>query len=313
VCRPIPFRQNLLLFFPAEVTSPMAESAPLVRNISDTALWAAYFRSQENRRPDAMFRDPYAEKLEGGKGAEIARTIPEGQSHAWAWVSRTYLFDQFIREEIERGADLIVNCAAGLDARPYRMELPGNLRWVELDLPEILAYKEDRLARDTPRCVLERIRVDLANPSERRSVFESVGSQRKRGLILTEGLLIYLSPQEVASFARDLAGIASFQRWILDLASPGLLHMMQKSAGKALEKVGAPFRFGPPEGPGFFAPNGWDVVQVQGLLKTAARFGRPPFILRVLAKLPESTGPQGNRPWSGVCLLQKSAKSSDKG
>jgi len=291
----------------------MAEPDTLVRNISDTALWAAYFRAEENKRSDAMFHDPYAERLEGGKGAEIARTLPEGQSHAWAWVSRTYLFDQFIREEIANGADLIVNCAAGLDARPYRMELPADLRWVELDLPEILAYKEERLARDTPRCALERIRVNLLNPSERRSVLQSVGFQGKRGLILTEGLLIYLSPEEVASFARDLAGVASFQRWIIDLASPGLLRMMQKSAGKALEKVGAPFRFGPPEGPGFFAPNGWEVVQVQSLLKTAARFGRPPFLLRVLAKLPESTGPQGNRPWSGVCLLQKSGKSSEKG
>jgi len=290
----------------------MPEPDPLVRNISDTALWAAYFRAQENRRPDAMFRDPYAEKLEGGKGAEIAKTIPEGRSHAWAWVSRTYLFDQFIREEIANGADLVVNCAAGVDARPYRMELPANLHWVELDLPEILAYKEERLARDTPRCVLERIRVNLADQSERRSVLQSVGSQGKRGLILTEGLLIYLLPEEVASFARDLGGVTSFQRWILDLASPGLLRMMQKSAGRALEKVGAPFRFGPPEGPAFFAPNGWDVIQVQGLLKTAARFGRPPLVLRLLAKLPESTGPQGKRPWSGVCLLQKSGK-SDKG
>jgi len=50
-------------------------------------------------------------------------------------------------------------------------------------------------------------------------------------VILTEGLLIYLSPEEVASFATDLAGIPSFQRWILDLASPGLLRLMQKSAG----------------------------------------------------------------------------------
>ena len=291
----------------------MPEPAPLVRNISDTALWAAYFRAEENRRPDAMFRDPYAEKLEGGRGAEIAKTLPEGQSHAWAWVSRTYLFDQFIREEIDGGTDLIVNCAAGLDARPYRMELPANLRWVELDLPEILAYKEDRLARDTPRCALERIRVNLADPSERRRVWQSVGFQGRRGLILTEGLLIYLSPEEVASFARDLAGIASFQRWIVDLGSPGLLRMMQKSAGRALETVGAPFRFGPAEGPAFFVPNGWDVIQVQGLLKTAARFRRPPFLLRILAKLPEPTGPQGNRPWAGVCLLQKTGKASNNG
>jgi methyltransferase (TIGR00027 family) len=290
----------------------MSGPSAVVRNISDTALWAAYFRTEETKRPDALFRDPFAEKLEGGKGAEIARTIPEGQAHAWAWVSRTYLFDQFIRKEIEEGADLIVNCAAGLDARPYRMELPGSLHWVELDLPEILAYKKERLAEDKPRCVLDRIAVNLANESERRGVLESIGARGKRGVVITEGLLAYFSPEEVASFARDLAKVASFQRWILDIASPGLLQMMQKTTGKALEKVGAPFRFAPAEGPGFFAPHGWDAIQVNGLLKTAARFGRPPFFLRMLAKLPEPKGPQGKRPWSGVCVLQKNEQGIEK-
>jgi methyltransferase (TIGR00027 family) len=286
----------------------MTESPAIVRNISDTALWAAYFRAEESKRPDALFRDPYAEKLEGGKGEQIARTIPEGQAHSWAWVTRTYLFDQFLRKEIENGADLIVNCAAGLDARPYRMDLPAGLHWVELDLPGILDYKEERLARETARCALERVRVNLADATERRRVLESVGARGKRGVVLTEGLLIYLAPEEVGSFARDLSGVTSFQRWILDIASPGLLRMMQKSAGKMLEKVGAPFRFGPPEGPEFFRPHGWEPIQVQGLLKVAAKFGRPPFVLRMLAKLPESRGAQGKRPWSGVCVLEKTGK-----
>jgi methyltransferase (TIGR00027 family) len=286
----------------------MAESPAIVRNISDTALWAAYFRAEENKRPDAMFRDPYAEKLEGGKGEQIARTIPEGQAHAWAWVTRTYLFDQFLRKEIESGADLIVNCAAGLDARPYRMELPAGLHWVELDLPGILDYKEERLGGEKPRCALERIRVNLADLAERRRVLESVGAKGKRGVALTEGLLIYLAPEEVAAFARDLADVTSFHRWILDIASPGLLRMMQKSAGKMLEKVGAPFRFGPAEGPDFFRPHGWEPIQVQGLLQVAAKFRRPPFVLRMLAKLPESRGAHGKRPWSGVCVLEKTGK-----
>jgi methyltransferase (TIGR00027 family) len=283
----------------------MAEGSGVVRNISDTALWAAYFRAEETKRPDALFRDPYAEKLEGGRGTEIAKTIPEGQSHAWAWVTRTYLFDQFLRREIENGADLIVNCAAGLDARPYRMDLPANLEWVELDLPEILAYKQGVLSGERPRCALERIRLDLANTVERKSVFESIGSRGKRALILTEGLLIYLSPEEVGSLARDLADVSSFHRWIFDLHSPRLLRMMQKRTGRALEKAGASFRFGPPEGPEFFRPHGWESVQVEGLLKVATRFGRPPLLLRLLSRLPESKGAQGNRPWSGVCVLEK--------
>jgi methyltransferase (TIGR00027 family) len=283
----------------------MAEASPVVRNISDTALWAAYFRGEETKRKDAIFRDPYAERLEGGRGTEIAKTIPEGQAHAWAWVARTYLFDQFIRQEIDSGSDLIVNCAAGLDARPYRMELPPSLQWVELDLPGILAYKEEILANEKPRCALERIRIDLARVDERRGVLEAVARKGKKALILTEGLLVYLAAEEVASLARDLAAVNSFHRWISDLHSPGLLQMMQKRTGKALEKAGAPFRFGPAEGPGFFRPYAWEPVHVEGLLKTATRFGRPPLLLRLLSRLPESKGPQGKRPWSGVCVLEK--------
>lgn len=283
----------------------MGDRPAVVGHVSDTALWAAYFRAEEAKRADAIFRDPYAEKLEGGKGVEIARSIPEGQAHAWAWVTRTYLFDVFLRKEIEEGADLIVNCAAGLDARPYRMELQRTLQWVELDLPDILSYKEEKLANEKPRCALERIRVDLANAAQRREVFQAIGKRGKRAVVLTEGLLIYLSPEEVGSLATDLGAVPSFQRWILDIASPGLLKMMQQRAGKKLAEVGAPFRFGPAEGPAFFAPHGWDVIQVQGLLKIAAKFKRPPFLLRLIAKLPESSGPQNNRPWSGVCVLQK--------
>jgi len=283
----------------------MAEQGQVVRNISDTALWAAYFRAEETKRKDALFRDPYAEKLEGGRGTEIAKTIPEGQAHAWAWVTRTYLFDRFLREEIENGADLIVNCAAGLDARPYRMELPVNLQWVELDLPGILEYKEQIMGGEKPRCALERISVDLSKAAERQRVFAAVGARGKRAVILTEGLLIYLTLEEVGSLARDLAAVGPFQRWILDIVAPSLLRMMQKRAGKALEKAGAPFRFGPAERAGFFRPFGWEPLAVESLLKTATRFGRPPLLLRLLSKLPESKEATSDRPWSGVCLLEK--------
>jgi len=283
----------------------MAGAPVTVRNISDTALWAAHFRAQETRRPDALFRDPYAEKLGAQQGAEIARTLPEGQSHAWAWVARTYLFDQILQKEIAEGADLIVNCAAGLDARPYRMQLPATLQWIEADLPEILAYKTEKLAGEKPSCQLERVAVNLADVEARRQFFASLASRGRRGVVLTEGLLIYLAPEEVAQFARD-AGVVPLQRWLLDMHSPRLLAMMQRQTGKALQKVGAAFKFGPPEGPDFFVPNGWAPIQIEGLLHTAARFGRPPLLLRFFAKLSDAHTWQINRPFAGVCLLQKS-------
>lgn len=278
----------------------------VVRNISDTARWAAVFRARETERPDALFRDPYAERLAGKMGVDIANTLPEGNSHAWAWIARTYLFDQFIGRELEQSVDMVVNLAAGLDARPYRMALPPSLQWVEVDLPEILAYKEEILAKEKPSCMLERIRLDLSDDAARRALFTELDRRANKILVLTEGLLIYLSAEEVAALAKDLAAGPHFRRWIMDLASPGLLRMMQRTTGKQLSEVGAPFKFGPAEGPAFFMPHGWEPIEVKGLLKTATQFKRPPFFLRLLGRLPERKGPAGNRPWSGVCLFKKS-------
>jgi methyltransferase (TIGR00027 family) len=282
-----------------------AKALGVVRNISDTARWAAYFRAQETSRPDALFRDPYAERLAGRHGVDIAHTLPEGNKHAWAWVARTYLFDQFITQELNQGVDLVLNLAAGLDARPYRMKLSSALQWVEVDLPEILAYKEEILANEKPACSLERVRLDLSDVKARRTLFANLNVRAKKILVLTEGLLIYLSGEEVAALASDLAAGTNFQRWIMDLSSPGLLKMMQKTTGKHLSQVGAPFKFAPAEGPDFFKAHGWEPMEVKSLLKTATKFKRPPFFLRMLGHLPERKAPAGNQPWSGACLLRK--------
>src|SRR6476646_5630557 len=114
---------------------------PAIRNVSDTARWAAMYRALETGRPDALFRDPFARTLAGDRGAQIMNLVPKRRQNAWAWTMRTVLFDRFLRREIEQGADMVVNLAAGLDARPYRMELPANLQWIEVDLPELLAEK----------------------------------------------------------------------------------------------------------------------------------------------------------------------------
>lgn len=281
----------------------MNQESSLVRNISDTARWVAHFRALETQRPDALFRDPYAERLAGERGFSIANNLPEGNKHDWAWAARTYLFDKFLFRQIQQGADLVLNLAAGLDARPYRMQLANTLRWVEVDLPEIVAYKEEILGDEKPACTLERTSLDLTDLDARRSLFAELSQRASRIVVLTEGLLIYLSADEVASLASDLAYGSPFQSWIIDLASPGQLRWMQRTMGRQLGEAGAPLKFAPPDGANFFAPYGWKATEIQGLLKTAAQFKRPPTEL--LSLLPEPQGLPGNFPWTGACLLER--------
>ena len=85
----------------------MSETDPLVRNVSDTALWVAVYRARETERPDALFRDPNARRLSGARGEQIAASMPFSDKATWAWVARTMLFDQFIEEQIRAGTDLV--------------------------------------------------------------------------------------------------------------------------------------------------------------------------------------------------------------
>ena len=58
------------------------------------------------------------------------------------------------------------NLAAGLDARPYRMDLPPSMQWMEIDFPEIISYKQEILSADQPRCHLERVALDLSQVAD---------------------------------------------------------------------------------------------------------------------------------------------------
>src|SRR5206468_665474 len=98
---------------------------------------------------------------------------------------------------------------------------------------------------------------------------------------------------------------ASFGRWILDLASPKVVRMLQRKMGRRLREADARLMFGPADGPGFFRPYGWRADNVKSLLHSAAELGRLPLWLRLITKLAVPQRPSASRPWSGVCLMVK--------
>ena len=284
---------------------------PLIRNISDTARWAALYRARETERQDAVFRDPFARRLAGTRGEDIANEIQFSTKHSWSWIARTYLFDEFVLKAIKDGYDMVINLAAGLDARPYRMELPPTLKWVEVDLPEILAYKEEVLAPDVPVCQLERIPLDLSNVSSRRQLFDQLGRRAHKAVILTEGLVVYFTDDEVSAFAEDLKAQPTFQRWVLDLSTPGLLKMLREKMGSQMGEQ-AVLKFAPAEGVDFFQKRGWSPIEVRSLLKAAAKLKRLSLLMKLLAPMTPDcpTKQQAQKPWGGVVVLEQSVNST---
>lgn len=276
-----------------------------LQNVSDTALWVAAYRAEESERPDAHFHDPHARRLAGERGFQILDAMPKGRKYSWPMVVRTVLLDRMILDCLAQGADVVLNLAAGLDARPYRMKLPADLPWIEVDLPAMIEYKARILADERPACRLERLAADLADPAARRSVLDQVARRGRNILVVTEGLLVYLDEGDVTALAHDLAAAKTYRWWATDLGSPGLIKMMSKSWGKEVGKAGAPFKFAPEKGPGFFEDLGWRRVEIHGSFHAAARLRRLPWFLELVARVfPEPKTWKPERVWGGNCLFE---------
>jgi methyltransferase (TIGR00027 family) len=273
-------------------------------HIADTAFWVAVFRADEDERPDAVFHDPFARRLAGDRGKRMADNIMFSRKNSWAFVARTFLFDQFVLERVEAGIDTVVNLAAGLDTRAYRLALPPHLHWIEVDLPEIIAYKKDLLSNEKPACRLESISFDLSQRNKRVELFSEMGSRSKKVLLMSEGLMIYLSSPEAGELAEDLSAIASFRYWVSDLVSPAVLAMSQKEMGPALKSQHLELKFAPEEGEEFFQARGWKWLESRSRFQTAARLNRLPSELQQYAGLPEPEGPVRDFTWAGVCLFE---------
>lgn len=280
-----------------------------IENISDTARWVALYRAMETERPDAHFRDPFARRLAGERGEAIAKSLPRFRSGLWPMVVRTCVFDELILRAVEKeGFDSVVNLAAGLDARPYRMPLPASIRWFDVDLPEILADKQRTLAGERPVCPYQREAIDLRDVAARRAFFERVGRQSRKTLIVAEGLLVYLTEAEVASLAADLHAESSFHWWVIDIASPKLLQMLRKRWDKTLGKGCAKLQFAPAEGTAFFRRYGWKEVEFRSTWDESRRLKREmpmAWLWRLLSRFASAQRREAIRRMSGIVLLER--------
>lgn len=262
-------------------------NAPLIQSVSDTALAVAYARALESDRPDALFQDPFAHLLAGEQGKAIYQQLQGDRSIGWFVSTRTAVLDDWILREIEHhGVDTVLNLAAGLDTRPYRMALPPHLRWVEADLPPILAYKQEKLAQAQPACRLEQIPTDLTNGFQRRHLLAQVNASASRVLVITEGILVYLAPGQVGELAADLHTQPTVTSWFSDLVSPlsvkvARLRMSQASIAREVQLL-----FAPDNPSHFFNPYGWQVQESRSLWHEARRLNREVFLGKLARWLP---------------------------
>jgi methyltransferase (TIGR00027 family) len=288
--------------------TPRSSTDAAIRSVADTALWMAAVRADEGLRADAIFHDPLGSILAEGRGRRIARSFSRQAMLAWGVVARTSAIDRLIAEVLQSGVDTVVNLGAGLDTRPYRMDLPPQMRWVEIDFPEIVELKNAKLAAYTPACRLERIGMDLLDRSARSEFFARYAAGSNHVAVITEGVVAYFCNDDVALLAKDLFALPSIEYWIQDFDNAG---RRPQPRGWAQKLKVAPFRFQVTDWFEFFKQFGWRPKKIITNLEESERNNRPypfdfPFGLIMRALPREMT--RKILSLSGVMLMDKAAR-----
>jgi len=202
----------------------------------------------------------------------------------------------------------VINLAAGLDARAYRLALPPALRWLDVDLPDMIAYRREHLAGAVPTCSHEEVEADLRLAAGRAGLLARSNSGGGAALAITEGLLVYLTADQVGELARDLHSEPEIRYWLIDLASPLLLQFLRKSWQPSLEAANARMQFAPAENTAFFAPFGWREVEYRSVWDESRRLKRTvPLagLWNLLGRFRPREKREAYKRMSGVVLLER--------
>lgn len=255
----------------------MESTIPAISHVSDTAIWVAYYRALESDQPKPLFKDHLAKILVGERGKQIAGIMKKISPHVrWSVVIRTCIIDSYIQKLItEEGIETVINLGAGLDTRPYRMQLPHSLNWIEVDYSNVIEHKENLLASHQPHVRLQRISMDLADRPKRQELLTRLSETSGKTLILTEGVILYLTEEDVAALAEDLHAHKNFQFWIAEYMSPEIYYLF-KTDERTKQMKNAPFRFFPTDWFGFFKKLGWTTLEIRWLVEEGFKLGRLP-------------------------------------
>lgn len=194
-----------------------------LQGVGRTALGVAVVRARESLREDRLFNDPFAQAfVDASPGAfperptsaeDLAALGPLaslGEVFSFHAVVRTRFFDDYLIAATAGGCQQVVLLAAGLDTRAFRLSWPDDVRVFELDLPQVLSFKEAVLAGSdaVPNCRRTVVPVDLREQWATGLVAAGFDPTTPTAW-LAEGLLLYLTADEVAHLLTQVAELSA--------------------------------------------------------------------------------------------------------
>jgi methyltransferase (TIGR00027 family) len=253
-----------------------------------TAIGVAAIRAAESARPDRLFDDPYAAGFARAAGDwRPGPTTPPTEDAArrrlglTTWITvRTRFLDDIVLDASADSCRQMVILGAGLDARAFRLAWPEGIRLWELDLADVIEFKEQVIRSEgwRPRCARTTVPVDLsADWSE--PLLQAGFDAGAPVVWLAEGLLAYLTEEVRDALIGRAAGLSlPGSRMGLTLAASDRLAAWRKAHPDGQVEGGdyvALWRSTAPADPiGWLSALGWSAT-LFNVAERSAAYGRP--------------------------------------
>ena len=259
-----------------------------MKPISKTAFYCCGVRMQDAEREKPVCGDTYAKVFMNEQGLQILETFRDEVRPNMSNVARHRLIDDLLREELLANPNLtVVIIGAGFDTRAFRLK--GGT-WIELDEPQVITYKEERLPAANSHNELQRISIDFATDSLEQKL--AAFSGRSPVTVVIEGVLMYLEEETIDTLLQTLRRLFPEHKLICDLMTRDFF---EKNAGTIHEKLtgmGATFKFTIANPEELFVRNGYRQLEKIPIVEKAVLFEAgeiPPDVWQTI----QPTLPQG--------------------
>lgn len=181
--------------------------------------------------------DIYAKKFMSQDGLEIYEAFKGEVKPNASNVARHRIIDDHLRHELSVTPDRrIILIGAGFDSRAYR--LSGG-RWIEIDEPQIISYKNDRLPTDDSPNELRRIPIDFTTESIKDKL--SATSGKFSPIIVIEGVFLYLDDQTINNLLQSLKLLYPSHKIICDLMTRKFFEKYSRTLHERITEIGTSF------------------------------------------------------------------------
>lgn len=251
-----------------------------MKPISKTAFYCTGARALDARRKRPLCGDVYAERFMDEEAWRIFQPFRRFRGPNASNATRHRILDDLLRARLSRNPELrVVLVGAGFDSRAFRLE--GG-RWLELDEPQVFAFKEPRLPAASAPNPLLRVPIDFATErlADKLAPFAEAGPVA----VVVEGVLMYLPEEEIHRLVATLRAAFPRLEILCDVMTNEFFEKYSRPIHEKIRALGASFRL--PEHPleEIFADEGLRQTERHSVLVRVAELGGVPFPFRPLVR-----------------------------